>query len=180
MGGALPGMDATNAPVRPRLARAKPWLALVAAGLVVAAGLGWWFFAPKPSTSVDEAAPDGTVLARGAFEGADGFHHAQGTVAWVRAPDGTHVLRFEGYDARAGPDVYFWLVPATAKADVGDAEATGLEVRTPGGFMDGQATLRGNFNVPLPAGVEPSKFGGVVAWCNQYGVLFAFAPLAPA
>lgn len=171
-------MEAARAAKASSPSRRRVWIALAIAGVVLVGALGaWWFFAPKPSSTRDDPAPEGTVLASGSFAGADSFHYASGTVQLVRQADGAHVLRFEDYDARAGPDVYFWLTPATAASGVGDVEADGVELATPGGFMGGQATLRGNFNVPLPADFDPAAWGGVVAWCNSYDVLFNFAPL---
>lgn len=148
---------------------------ILAALLLLAGGLAWLLFAPKPSTMVAQARPDGEVVRRGSFEGADGFHYARGTVEVLRVGDG-HALRFEGYDARAGPDVYLWLLP-TADARGADAEAVGTKVLVPGGFMGGQATLRGDFNVPLPAGFDPAGFASLVAWCDRYDQLFGLALL---
>jgi hypothetical protein len=48
----------------------------------------------------------------------------------------------------------------------------------PGGAEDGEATLRGNFNVPLPAGFDPAAYQGLAAWCERFDVLFGSAALA--
>lgn len=48
-------------------------------------------------------------------------------------------------------------------------------VRLPDGS---QATARGDFTVPLPAGFDPAAYARVVAWCNSYDVRFGSAALA--
>lgn len=162
-------------------------LAVVAGGVVVY--LQW--FAPEPSTQADQPLPDlghtaadgmrepvSHPLRAGSFVGADEFHFARGTVALHEAANGTSLLRFEGYDAREGPDVYLYLTRQAGDASAAKVEGEGLRLRIPGGEGDGRATLRGSFNVWLPAGVRALDYGGVTIWCDQFDHFFGHAPLA--
>lgn len=150
--------------------------ALVA--LAIVGVIAYAFFLPENEQTVDQMLDAGsTAISSGAFSGADSVHHVSGTVALHRAADGSHFLRFEDYEATAGPDVYFFLARADADG-YGDLESTGLRVRVPGGEEDGRATLRGNFNVPLPAGFSPAAWGEVAVWCDRFNVLFGSADLA--
>lgn len=142
--------------------------------------LAFVFLAPEGTTTRDEAAIAGsTTLASGPYEGADSFHFGAGTVSLVRDTAGAHHLRFEGYAARSGPDVYFYLVRDAGAATTEAVEGAGLKVRVPGGAEDGQATVRGDFNVALPADFDPQAWTALVAWCDQYNARFGTAVLAP-
>lgn len=156
----------------------RPTLVLGAvAVLVVAGALAYPILAPKASTTLDQAAPASAMsLAVGTFmDGAPG-HPAKGTVRLLQSSDGP-VLRFEGYEATAGPDVYFFLTEKAQPRTTEDVES-GFRVLVPGGAADGQATLRGNFNVPLPAGFDAARYQGLAAWCDDFNVLFGWATLA--
>lgn len=153
-----------------------PALGLVALVSIV----GALYFLPMPTTTVDEAAPpDTTVVKTGPYEGADAFHHGSGTVSILRDAEGRHHLRFEAYDARAGPDVYFYLTPRADADSTADVEEEGLRVLVPGGARGGQATLRGDFNVPLPYGFDPDRYAALVAWCDRFDERFGTAVLTP-
>lgn len=156
----------------------KVALAAGLAALAVVAVLAYPVFAPKPSTTVQQDAPAGAVaVASGTFQGAgDGIHHASGRVSILRDGE-AYLLRFEGYQATDGPDVYFYLTRAPAARTTEEVES-GLRVLVPGGAADGEATLRGDFHVPLPQGFDPATWQGVVAWCDQFNVLFGSAALA--
>lgn len=143
---------------------------LVAIGALLAAGAGWYLFAPRASDTRDEAAPASSeTLTMGTFSGADNVHRVSGTVELLRDERG-YVLRFEDYDATAGPDVYFYLT----KSGTVDADA----VRVPTDTPSGQATPRGAFNVRVPEGVDATQFSGVAAWCDRFDVAFGGASLA--
>lgn len=147
------------------------------------------WFAPVDAKTVDQEFPDlgaGTTtgasvpapLRSGAFAGADDFHYARGTVELYRAADGTFVLRFEDYDARSGPDVYLYLTKSAGDSSTSAVEGEGLRIFVPGGANGGQATLRGNFNVELPAGTDALAYGGITIWCDDFNQFFGSAPLA--
>jgi hypothetical protein len=109
-----------------------------------------------------------TVVAAGAFHGADDFHFGEGTASIIETEPGKFTLRFEEFSVRNGPDLYVYLSPAEA------------------GYADGAVelgTLRatdGAFGYELPDGLDPSEFASAVIWCKQFAVLFAVAPLGAA
>lgn len=153
-------------------------LLVVLAGLAVAGLLAYPFLAPKASTAVQQPLPAGAgaPVKQGAFrDGAPG-HHAEGMVKVLRGSEGWF-LRFEGYDATAGPDVYFFLSRVAEPRTTQEVEG-GVKLLVPGGDQDGEATLRGAFNVPLPAGFDPAAWSSVAVWCDNFDVLFGSAPLA--
>ena len=149
-------------------------LVVLAIGAVVA----YPIFAPKPTTQVNEAAMAGAqTLAQGTFQGAgDGIHQASGRVLLQR-DGGSYYLRFEDYEATSGPDVFFYLT-STADARTTQQVESGLRVLVPGGSDGGEATLRGSFNVPLPADFDPARYRGLAIWCDQFDTLFGSAALA--
>lgn len=147
---------------------------------LVAAAAAAPLFLPKASQTVSQpladvgAAP--MLVKEGRFVDGEPAHHAEGRVAVYRGDHG-HFLRFEGYDATAGPDVYFYLTPKPDARTTAEVEG-GLRVLVPGGDDDGEATLRGDFNVPLPAGFDPAAYQGIVAWCDRFDVRFGSASWA--
>lgn len=153
-------------------------LAVGAVALLALALVAYVYFAPKPSTRVEQAAIAGEALFSGAF--ADGLpgHHVSGTVKLVRASDGSASLRFEDYEATAGPDVYFFLTPKARADTAADVEGAGVRLAVPGGSSDGQATLRGDFNVPLAASIDLDAYRGITVWCQRYDAFFGYAELA--
>jgi hypothetical protein len=172
-------------------------MVFVAVGLVAALAVGaiayrTWF-APEESTRAMQEFPDlgapttneetGDGLApqplrQGAFAGADSFHYASGSVALHQAANGTYVLRFEDYDARNGPDVYLYLTRNAGDRSTQAVESEGLRLVVPGGEGDGRATVRGTFNLYLPAGTDALAYGGITIWCDQFNEFFGHAPLA--
>lgn len=148
-------------------------------GVLVAAAVGGWvfftYFAPQASRTVDEALPETGVtrLAGGDFSGADPTHEVSGNVTLYRDDEG-HFLRFERYDATAGPAVYFFL-SESAEGEYDDA--TVRKLLAPGGEVDGQATLRGHFNIRLPDGHEPTRYKSLIVYCERFGVTFGSAPI---
>lgn len=157
-------------------------LAVVALAAVAGAGAAaWLWFLPQSSTDVEEALPEAFVgartLARGTFRGGDAVHHVEGSVRLLSGPEGA-ILRFENYSATSGPDVWVYLTRAETPVGTDDVEG-GLRLAVPGGEDGGHATLRGDFNVPLPAGTDVSEWRAVAVWCDRFNVLFGWAPLAP-
>jgi len=143
--------------------------------LLVGGAVAWYAFAPKPVDARSEAAPEGAVLREGTFRNGDALHETRGTVSLVDV-GGRHVLRFEDYEATAGPAVYFYLTRAGAAPDAQGIEGEGLLVRTP--TTTGQATLRGDFNLEIPEGVDVARYDGVAVWCERFDVLFGSATFA--
>jgi hypothetical protein len=112
----------------------------------------------------------------GTFRGSDRLHNVEGTVTLYDGPDGLF-LRFEGYDATDGPDVYLYLTRKPHDESTAGVEGDGARVLVPGG-KEGRATLRGNFNVRLPDdGTDWAAFEGATMWCDRFNVPFGSAAL---
>ncbi len=119
------------------------------------------------SAAPESAAPPAPVPAQlsGQFTGADDFHFGKGTAILIETSPGSHVVRFEDFSVRNGPDLYVYLSPDAA------------------GYADGAIELGrlkatdGNFNMDVPAGSDVSSAKSVVIWCKQFAVQFAVAPL---
>jgi hypothetical protein len=107
-------------------------------------------------------------VASGALEGLTG-HDASGTVELIRNPDGTHVVRFTGFDIEGTPDPIVYLIQ-------------GDDQRSPGGSNLGG--LRGNVgdasDYAVPADVQPGADWTVLVWCGQFAVEIANASLSAA
>jgi hypothetical protein len=115
---------------------------------------------PATPTPVPLAAPRS-----GEFEGTDEFHFGRGTATLLETAPGEWTIRLEDFSVRNGPDLYVYLSP-----DPGDYADGAIEV----------ARLKatdGSFNVPLPAGVDPTGQRSVLIWCKQFSHLFAVATL---
>jgi hypothetical protein len=149
------------------------WLA-AAAGLAALAVVGVVFFAPKPSTALDEMVLDDEAVpvSTGTFSGADAAHDVSGTITVYRSAAG-EFLHFEGYDATDGPDVSLYLSPSPD----GTFDDASVRIPAPNGVGDGHLTLRGNFNVPLPASVDITDYKSAIIWCRRFSVKFGQAPL---
>ena len=118
-----------------------------------------------------------TILATGHFVDGGAGDHASGTILLERGSEGSF-LRIENYQQTDGPDVYFYLTESASPSSLSDVVDHGVLIPVPGGASDGQTTLRGSFNVPLPDGLDVSRYHGIAAWCKTYHVLFGSAALA--
>ena len=87
-------------------------------------------------------------------------------------------MRIENYQQTDGPDVYCYLTESASPSSLSDVVDHGVLIPVPGGASDGQTTLRGSFNVPLPDGLDVSRYHGLAAWGQTTHVLFGSA--APA
>ena len=162
------------------------WIAVVVvvAGLVVGLALfePWRAFthsrvdepapvvasAPAPVSS--SASPKPAVLAEGTFVSQE--HDTSGTARVLRLPDGSRVLRLEGFSTSDGPDVHVWLSTTRAGADW-HAYDDGRHV--PLGEL--KAT-DGNHNYAIPPAAKLAGLRSVVIWCDRFNVAFGSAPLA--
>lgn len=149
--------------------------ALLVAGIVVFA----LFFAPKGTTTLSddlESVSQGEAMQMGggSWQGADSAHRASGTVQLLK-DDGGHFLFFEDFDATSGPDVYLYAATNGA-GDYRSGEVTRIPMA--GGAEDGQATLRGDFRVDLPDGLDAATIGSLILWCDDFSVKFGHAVLA--
>ena len=143
----------------------------------VAGAAAWYLFSPLLFDEVvAEAAPRSTELmpvASGTFRDADRAHSGTGT-ATILASDDETVLRFEAFEVTNGPDLEVWLVKAAnvqSSADVKASEWLSL------GQLKGNV---GDQNYSVPPGTEIGDYPSVVIWCEQFGVLFSAADMAPA
>ena len=114
----------------------------------------------QSSSSVDG---QGSVLAAGAFQGADDFHFGRGRALLIEVEPGRQVLRFEDFAVQNGPDLFVYL-----STDPDGYSEDGLE-------LGRLRATDGNVNYDVPAGTDVSHFRSAVIWCRQFGVLFATA-----
>ena len=150
---------------------------LAAVPLILIGGfLAWKFLAPQPTRTVNEHIGDAAAkpLSSGTFSGGDPAHKASGTVTLYRDSKG-FFLRFEKYEATSGPAVHFYLSESTEGEF---AKNTVKLIPVPGGVDGEQATLRGNFNVRIPAGIDAEKYRSIIVWCTRFGVTFGAAKLS--
>jgi hypothetical protein len=120
---------------------------------------------PSDDTGIDARTVDTKQPRRGMFSGADDFHFARGDAFLIETAPGRHVVRFENFSVRNGPDLYVYLsTGATGRIDeklnLGRLKATD-----------------GAFNYEVPASVDVAKVKTVLVWCRQFGVLFGSAPI---
>jgi hypothetical protein len=100
-------------------------------------------------------------------------HETSGTVAVLKLPDGSRVLRLENLSTSDGPDLKVWLSDATVAKG-------GWHV-----FDDGRyrslGSLKGNHgnqNYPIPTDLRLEDFRSVAIWCDRFNVSFGAAELA--
>ena len=110
------------------------------------------------------------VLAEGAFVHAnpgDPIHYGKGKV--TAYPDLVHL---EGdFEVGPGPKFHVYLVP-----EKNVIPSTNV-ARTMFVDLGRLKAFKGSQNYPVPAGVDLAKFGSVVIWCEQFGVLISPAAL---
>lgn len=159
----------------------KRFLAISIPSFVIGAVAGaalWYLFSPLFFDQVvnEELAQTASAapLAAGQFSGADAVHQGSGMVRVITRTDGVTEVQLSDFEVTNGPDLEVWLSAASApqsSADVSRAAFLSL------------GALKGNIGdqaYTLPAGTVLSDYGSVVIWCEQFGVLFASAPLGGA
>ncbi len=123
---------------------------------------------PAPVAAAESTEPE--VLAEGRFVSQE--HDTSGTARVLELPDGSRVLRLEGFSTSDGPDVHVWLSDATAGGDwhsyddgryvpLGEIKATD-----------------GNHNYAIPADADLAGLRSAVIWCDRFNVAFGSAALA--
>ncbi len=121
---------------------------------------------PEPESSgVNATTFAPRVVYEGEFHGADDFHFGRGQARIIEAEPGRHVLRFENFSVRNGPDLVVYL---STEAD--DYSGDSLE-------LGKLKATDGAFNYDIPEGTDISRYKSAVVWCKPFGVLFAVAPL---
>jgi len=112
------------------------------------------------------------VLARGTFihpDPSDPLHHGKGRVTLY---DG--LLSLEGdFEVGPGPKYHVYLVP---EAEVLPSTNVAKTMFVDLGRL---RAFKGSQNYDVPAGVDVTKYGSVVVWCEQFGVLISPAKLTP-
>lgn len=118
-------------------------------------------------TTTVSMAPVARVLAEGDLKGEDSFHFGEGQVRVIRTPEGGHIVRFENYSVRNGPDLFVYVSPDAG----GDVNARGAV-----NISELKAT-RGDVTYELPPNIDPASIRSVVIYCRQFKVTFAVATL---
>ena len=127
----------------------------------------------KPPEKPATAGEARKVLARGKFVHAnpsDPIHYGKGGVTVYEG-----VLHLEAdFEVGPGPKFHVYLVPEKEVVPSTNVEKTM--------FVDlGRLkAFKGSQNFDIPAGVDIAKYGSVVIWCEQFGVLISPARLVPA
>jgi hypothetical protein len=134
----------------------------------------WYAFSPLLFDEVvAETLSEAEVVATGAFRDADRAHKGSGTVTLVALPGGGHEVQLSAFEVTNGPDLEVWLSahpdPANS-SDVADNAWVSL------GQLKGNV---GDQAYRVPEGTDLSQVRSVVIWCEQFGVLFSPAALAP-
>ena len=112
--------------------------------------------------------PEVVAVLTGEFEDGDPFHTGEGTATLYRLADGRHVIRFEEFRVRNGPDLRVILTPVGR----GDVLADGyIEL----GELKGNI---GNQNYFLPDDADPDDYKAVIIYCWPFRVVFAAAELS--
>ena len=116
--------------------------------------------------------PERKVLARGSFvhvNPSDPIHYGKGKVTVY---EGLLFLEPD-FEVGPGPKYHVYLVPEK------EVVASTNVARTMFVDLGRLKAFKGSQNYEIPAGVEIGKFGSVVVWCEQFGVLISPARLTP-
>lgn len=129
-----------------------------------------YLFPPPPVNEAVDSAISREIVATGSFihaEPSDPVHYGKGRVSVY-----PNVLHLEtDFEVGPGPKFHVYLVP---ESDI--TPATPVEETM---FVDlGRLkAFTGSQNYPIPAGVDLARYGSVVIWCEQFGVLVSPAML---
>jgi hypothetical protein len=145
----------------------KKLLLIVTHGLVGLAGFAAGIYAlpiltaPDAPSAADVRQLAAEALYTGSFRrdlaGSDALHWGEGTVA-LRADSVSLAGRIA-----PGPDYRLYLVPEFVEDEAGfeRVKARALEV--------GPVKTFDNFVVPLPTGIDLTRYNTVVVWCESFG-----------
>jgi hypothetical protein len=122
----------------------------------------------KPAIGVERK-----VLARGTFvhvNPSDPIHYGKGRVTIHEG-----LLHLEpDFEVGPGPKFHVYLVPEK------EVVASTNVARTMFVDLGRLKAFKGSQNYEMPAGIDIAKYGSVVIWCEQFGVLISPAKLEPA
>jgi hypothetical protein len=120
----------------------------------------------KPATAVERK-----LLARGTFVHAnpsDPIHYGKGKVTVYEG-----LLHLEpDFEVGPGPKFHVYLVPEK------EVVSSTNVARTMYVDLGRLKAFKGSQNYEVPAGVDIAKYGSVVIWCEQFGVLISPARLS--
>jgi hypothetical protein len=147
-------------------------------GILAGFALGIFFYpyiflADIVASEQIDARAAGAVVAGGTFIHAnpsDPIHYGKGKVSVYR--DVLHLGA--DFEVGPGPKFHVYLVPdriVTTRTEVH---------RTMFVDLGRLKAFKGSQNYPIPAGVDLSRYGSVVIWCEQFGVLISPAILVQA
>ena len=151
--------------------------ALVGALLGAAGGFAAGLFAfpflfpPEPVNELVSDADSRTRLASGTFihaDPSDPVHHGSGGVTVYQ--DLVHLEA--DFQVGPGPKYHLYLVPeTTVTPETAVAETMFVDLGRLKAFSGSQ-------NYPVPDGIDLRRFGSIVVWCEQFGVLISPARLS--
>lgn len=119
-------------------------------------------------TEVHEAMPvseSARTIVSGSFANADILHRGSGTARIVEE-NGKRILRLENFKVTNGPDLYVYLSESKTPGDTLESIDKYIILGKLKGNMGDQ-----NYDIPAPF----RGYDTAVIWCQEYGVLFAYA-----
>ncbi|HYG55049.1 MAG TPA: DM13 domain-containing protein [Burkholderiales bacterium] len=146
-------------------------------GLAAGFGLGIFFYphiflSDIVGAEFVDAKEKRKVVARGDFIHAnprDPVHYGKGRVTVYEG-----LLHLErDFEVGPGPKYHVYLVP---EANITPSTPVPKLMYVDLGRLK---AFRGGQNYPVPPGVDPTKYGSVVIWCEHFGVLISPARLSP-
>ncbi len=135
----------------------------------------WYAFSPLLFDEVvAEQLTTAQVVSTGSFRDADRAHQGSGMAALVALPGGGFEVQLSEFQVTNGPDLEVWL---SAHPDPAESSDVSSNAWVSLGRLKGNV---GDQAYSVPAGTDVSTIKSVVIWCEQFGVLFSPAALAPA
>ena len=123
------------------------------------------------TTTADTETSASTDVASGQFVSRE--HHTAGVVRVIAHGDGRRTIRLEGLDTSNGPDLYVYLSANRAHGPEGEFDDDYVSL----GRLKGN---QGDQNYDVPPGVDVTRLGTVVIWCDRFNAVFGAADLVPA
>lgn len=105
----------------------------------------------------------GDTISKGTYVTVD--HETRGNAAVLKQTDGSRIVQFYNYYSTPAPNIDIYLSKTNTYTTA--AECPRL----------GDLTSIGNFNYPVPAGVNTDDYPYVISWCVDYSALMGYASL---
>lgn len=118
-----------------------------------------------------EAMQSAPLLAQGDFFNVE--MEGKGTARLYRLPDGTHALRFEGFEVSNNTDLFLWLSEAPSPRTSAEA------VASPHVVLGNLKSTVGDQNYILPPDLPLERVKSIVIWCAPVSIAYIAAVLAP-